>query len=162
MSTKLPSLGKMTFDFFSSVDIFAFCGVGEQRVLVLSFCPYLFMLCVGGVGLAIVGRKKKGLQSYWALSFFSLGFSGGSAGKESACQCSRCKRRGFDPWVRKIPWRRKWQPTPVFLPGKFHEQRGLAGYSPCGRKELDTAKHTCLASYLRHLLYFYYLWEVTD
>ena len=35
--------------------------------------------------------------------------------KELACQCRRCKRRGFDPWVRKIPWRRAWQPTPVFL-----------------------------------------------
>ena len=41
-------------------------------------------------------------------------------------ECKRCK---FDPWVRKIPWRRKWQPTPVFLPGKSHGQRSLAGYS---------------------------------
>jgi len=40
------------------------------------------------------------------------------SGKESACQCRRC---GFDPWVGKIPWRRKWQPTPVFLPGKFQK-----------------------------------------
>ena len=98
-------------------------------------------------------------------SFFPLqaeGFPGGTGDKEPACQRRRCKRRGFDPWVRKIPWRRKWQSTPVFLPGKFHEQRSLAGYSPCGRKELDMAKHTYLASYLRHVLYFYYLWEVTD
>ena len=49
--------------------------------------------------------------------------------KESACQC---KRHGFSPWVRKIPWRRKWQPTPVFLPGKSCGQRSLAGYSPVG------------------------------
>ena len=48
---------------------------------------------------------------------------------ESACQC---KRRRFNPWVRKIPWRMEWQPTPVLLPGKFHGQRSLAGYSPCG------------------------------
>ena len=40
-----------------------------------------------------------------------------------------------DPWVRKITWRRKWQPTPVILPGEFHEQRSLAGYSPWGCKE---------------------------
>ena len=40
-------------------------------------------------------------------------------------------------WVQKIPWRRKWQHTPVFLPGEFHEQRSLAGYSPWGRKESD-------------------------
>ena len=44
------------------------------------------------------------------------------SGKESACQR---RRPGFNPWVGKIPWRRKWQPTPVFLPGKFHGQRGL-------------------------------------
>ena len=43
----------------------------------------------------------------------------------------------MDPWVRKITWRRKWQPTPVFLPGESHGQRSLAGYSPWGRKESD-------------------------
>ena len=43
----------------------------------------------------------------------------------------------FDPWVRKIPWRRKWQPIPVFFPGNFHGQRRLAGYSPWDCKELD-------------------------
>ena len=48
----------------------------------------------------------------------------------------------FDPWVRKVPWRRKWQPTPVFLPGKFHGQQSLVGYSPWGHKETDTAEHT--------------------
>ena len=52
------------------------------------------------------------------------GFPGGSAGKEPACQCRRRKRRGFDPWLGKIPWRRKWQPASVFLPGKFHGPRG--------------------------------------
>ena len=46
-------------------------------------------------------------------------------------------RRGFDSWVGKIPWKRKWQPTPVFLSGKSHEQRGLAAYSPWGCKESD-------------------------
>ena len=53
------------------------------------------------------------------------------SGKESACQHGRCR---FSPWVRKIPWKRKWQPTPVFLPGEFHGQRSLAGYSPWGHK----------------------------
>ena len=56
------------------------------------------------------------------------------SGKESTCQC---RRRRFNPWVRKIPWRRKWQPTPVFLPGKSHGQSSLAGYSPRGHKESD-------------------------
>ena len=50
-------------------------------------------------------------------------------------------KHGFHPWARKIPSRRKWQPTPVFLPGKFHEQRSLADYSPWGHKELDTSEH---------------------
>ena len=59
----------------------------------------------------------------------------GTRGKESTCQCRRLKRYGSDPWVRKIPWRRKWQPAPVFLPGKSHGQRSLVGYSPWGRKE---------------------------
>ena len=63
---------------------------------------------------------------------YTLAFPTGSAGKEPTCWCRRCKRQEFDPWVRKIPWRRKWQPTPVFLPGKSHGQRSLAGYSPWG------------------------------
>ena len=59
------------------------------------------------------------------------------SGKESACPCRSHRRCGFDPWVRKIPWRRKWQPTPVFLPGESHGQRSQVGYSPWGSKELD-------------------------
>ena len=51
------------------------------------------------------------------------------------------KRPGFDPWVRKIPWSRKWQPTLVLLPGNFHGQRSLVGYSPQGCKESDTTEH---------------------
>ena len=47
-------------------------------------------------------------------------FPGGACDKEPTCQCWRCKRCGFDPWVGKIPWSRKWQPTPVFLPGESH------------------------------------------
>ena len=59
------------------------------------------------------------------------------SGKESACQCRRCRRHEFDLWVGKIPWRRKWQPISVFFPGECHEQRSLVGYSPWGRKESD-------------------------
>ena len=62
-------------------------------------------------------------------------------GKESACRCKKHKRCGFDSWIRKIPWKRKWQPTIVFLPGKFHGQRSLIGYSPRGGEELDTTEH---------------------
>ena len=51
------------------------------------------------------------------------------------------RRLGFDPWVGKIPWRRKWQFTPVFLPGESNGQRSLAGYSPESRKELNRSEH---------------------
>ena len=52
----------------------------------------------------------------------------------------QCWRPGFDPWVGKIPWRRKWQSTPVLLPGKSHGLRSLVGYSPWGCKESDTTE----------------------
>ena len=55
------------------------------------------------------------------------------SGKESTCQC---RRPGFNPSVRKIPWRRKWKPTPVFLLGKLHGQRSLVSYSPWGYKSV--------------------------
>ena len=51
-------------------------------------------------------------------------FPGGTSGKEPTCQCRKCKRRSFDPWVKKIPWRRKWQPTPVLLPGESMDRGG--------------------------------------
>ena len=76
-----------------------------------------------------------------------LGLPRWHSAKESACQCRRCRRRWFDPWVRKIPWSRKWQPTPVFLPGKFHGQRSLAGYSEGVAKsqtQLSVQTRTCL------------------
>ena len=64
------------------------------------------------------------------------------SGKEST---SQCRRRKFNPWWRKIPWGRKWQPTTIFLPGKFHGQSSLVGYGPRGSKESYTTeqlKHT--------------------
>ena len=60
------------------------------------------------------------------------GFPGGASAKESACQCRRWKRWGFDPWVRKIPWKRAWQSTPVFLPRESHGQRSLVGLQSIG------------------------------
>ena len=65
-------------------------------------------------------------------------------GEESACPGRRHRRCRFNPWVRKIPWRSKWQPTPVFLPGKSHGQRSLVGYSPWVREtqtQLSTHTH---------------------
>ena len=64
-------------------------------------------------------------------------------GKESTCQC---RRHRFDPWVRKTPWRRKWQPVLVFLPGKSHGQGNLADYSPWGRERVlhSSVAQSCL------------------
>ena len=70
-------------------------------------------------------------------------------GKESACSCERL---GINPWIRKMPWRRKWQPTPVFLPGELHGQKSLAGYSPWTCKESDTSE------WLTHI-YFAFQWN---
>ena len=63
----------------------------------------------------------------WTIYFGA--FPEGTSGKEPTCQYRRHKRCKFDPWVGKIPWRRKWQPIPVFLPQEFHGQRSLVGYT---------------------------------
>ena len=80
------------------------------------------------------------------------GFPGGASGKESACQCKRRKRLGFDPCIGKILWSEKWQATLVFLPGKFHVQRSLLGYSPWGCKESDRTEHMTLNIQGMHLI----------
>ena len=81
----------------------------------------------------------------------------------------QCRRLWFKPWVRKIPWRREWQPSPVFLPKKFHRQKRLAGYSPRGCKESDKTErltthfslhmyiyvHTCIFHTIDRLIYFH-------
>ena len=77
-----------------------------------------------------------------AESRFAEGFPDGTSGKEHTCQCRRHKRCRFDPCVGKIPWRRAWQLTPVFLPGESHGQRSLVGYGPSGHKELNMTQAT--------------------
>ena len=70
--------------------------------------------------------------AFWGRPSINQGLLGGAVVKSpSARQCRRHKRHGFSPWVGTIPWRRKWQLTPVF----FHGQRSLTGYSPWGCKE---------------------------
>ena len=65
-----------------------------------------------------------------------LGFPGGSDVEVYL----QCRRPGFNPWVRKFSWRRKWQPTPAFLLGEFHGQRSWVGYNPWGHKQLNTSE----------------------
>ena len=71
----------------------------------------------------------------------------GFPGKESACQCRSCRSHGFNLCIGKIPWRRKWQHTPLFLPGESHGQRSLAGCSPWGHKGSDMTEHVCTESF---------------
>ena len=102
-----------------------------------------------------------------------MGFPGGAGGKGSARQCRRHRKPGFHPWVGKIPWSRKWHPTPVFLPGKAHGQRSLAGCSPRGgRVRYDQAhmqrpkRHMCVCMCvyiyicIKHLHPFIHLWPL--
>ena len=86
------------------------------------------------IGYSLWGCKESDGTS---LSLSFLDFPGGSEGKSV---CLQCGRPGFGPCVGKIPWRRKWQPTPVLLPGKSHGQRSLVGYSLWGRKESNTTE----------------------
>ena len=96
----------------------------EEKVLlstILTVCPIM----------------PKGMLSF---IYKERGFPRGASGKEPASHCRRHNRWGFDPWVRTIPWKRTWQPTPVFLPGKSYGQKSLAGYGPSGCKESDVTE----------------------
>ena len=86
-----------------------------------------------------------GLGLLTAVASLVLGLPRWYSGRESGCQYRTHRRPWFESWVRKIPWRRTWQPTPVFLPGKFHGQRSLAGYSSQGhRVRHDSARTQAL------------------
>ena len=87
------------------------------------------------VGWEGCSRKRR-----YMLLIADFGHSRWHSAKEFTCQCRRHERCKFYPWVREIPWRRKWQPTPVFLPGNSHEQRSLVGYSVWGLEESDTTE----------------------
>ena len=78
-----------------------------------------------------------------------MGFPSGTSRKEPASQDQRHKRQGFNPWVGKIPWRRTWQPTPVFLPRESHGQKSPTGYGLQSHKELDMTE--CMHARTLHL-----------
>ena len=89
-------------------------------------------------------------EALWVLEWVAYPFSNGSSQSRDWTHC--CNRPGFNPWIEKIHWRRKWQPTPVFLPGEFHGQRSLVGYSPWGHKESDITEWLSLSLLLLLLL----------
>ena len=93
--------------------------------------------------LEIVSREDFNI-SIWCGLRISLGSIWASqVVKKSTCQCRKHKRCRFNPWVGKIPWSRKWQPAPVFLPEKFQGQRSLVGYSPwVAKSQTQLSEHT--------------------
>ena len=117
------------------------------------FCLYLFKCCKS----LDIYQDKIILYKDTCTSVFlaSSGFS---------WICLQCGRPGFDPWVGKIPWRRGWQPTPIFLPIIFHRdnphgQRCLAGYKPWGRKESDMTEQLSTAVFISALFTIARIWE---
>ena len=90
-----------------------------------------------------MGLQRATQLRCWTRTTAYIGLPRWLSCKEAACQCPRHKRHGFDPWVRKTPWIRKWQPTPVFLPGQSHGWRSLVGSMVSQRVEHDwTTEHT--------------------
>ena len=115
-------------------------GIFPTQGLNPSLLCLLYLLCWQANSLPL-GPLRKPIYTYIHTFFLNSipiqVLPGSASGKESTCQWRRCRRYGFNPWVKKIPWRRKPQPTLVFLPGRFNEQRSLVGYSPRGCKKLD-------------------------
>ena len=98
-----------------------------------NFLFYIEVYLISNVVLvSVVQQRDPSIHIYVSIIYLSISFGlpRWLSGKESTCQCRRHRRCGFNPWVGKILWSRKWQPTPVFLPGKSHGQRSLVGYSP--------------------------------
>ena len=93
-------------------------------------------------GIKIAGRNINNLRYADDFTTSTIGLPGGTSGTELPCQCMGLKRPGLDPWVRKISWRRKWQPTPVFLPGESYGLRSLASYIPWSCKRSNITEVT--------------------
>ena len=94
---------------------------------------------------SVLATEIAWLSSWKRNELWASGLPRWLRGEEFTCQCRKCRRCGLDPWVGKIPWRRKWQPTPVFLPEESHGQKNLADYSPWGHKsqtEPSDSSHT--------------------
>ena len=113
--------------------------IQNHRVILFPF----YILCGGKQMRQCDGEiqeRSDSWKSIWVLIQIKC-FPGGATGKEPACQCTRHKRCWFDPWSRKILWRRKQQPTPGLLPGESHGQRSLVGYGECTHTHTHTHTH---------------------
>ena len=105
--------------------LFVDCEINYFHVLALVFFFFFNM------GILFTFLMVKFIEvMHLNVSMGSSGFPSGANGKEHCCHCWRGKRYRFDPWVRKIPWKRAWQPIPVFMPGELQGQSCLVGYGP--------------------------------
>ena len=123
---RLQSMGsqRVGHDWATSLYNFYFCKNTSDTSAILQFSSLTLQYC------SLTFNERHQCFSHCRVYWDHL---------EGFLQCGRSR---FNPWVRKIPWRRAGQPIPVFLPGESHGQRSLAGYSPCGHKELDTSEVT--------------------
>ena len=135
--TKPSSWGKIDLTLPNSKRIFGWLWFQMPRLPVVWDCSetsffffftFYFILEYSQLTMFVIGSS--GTQPYIYVYPFSPEWLLRRHGEESTCQWRRCKKLVFDPWVRKRPSSRKWQPTPVSLPVPFHGQRSLAGYSP--------------------------------
>ena len=146
---RLQSLGllRVGHDWATSLSLFHFHALEKEMATHSSVLAWRIPGAGEPGGLMSMGSHRVGHNwSDLAAATLFWGFPSSTSGKESTCQCRRRKRLRFNPWVRKIPWRTAWQPTPVFLPGESCGQRSLVGHSPWGRKESDmteATEHTC-------------------
>ena len=134
--------GKREEKLYVCLSIFTSLEEGVQRCILnftISYSPGVELqdrgVDVHFLRLSMLHFKREMFKIILKISTINSVFPGGSMVKNLPASTGNSR---FNPWVRKIPWRRKWQPTAIFLPGKAHGQRSLAGYSPWGRKELNT------------------------
>ena len=140
--------------FFRAQVTCALCIVRGSTLRIWSMTQQLPGACRSMPGKRGWKNCFKACVGRWHLAF---GFPRWRSGEESSCQCRGSKRCKFDPWVGKIPWSRKWQPTPLFLHGEFHGQRSLVDYSPWSHEEWNTTNTTLLVNTFTTFLYLHFI-----
>ena len=128
-------------------------GIWDSSLSPHEFAGFIYSIISYILSQQLGPSHQTSFPTIWTLFLFLLIWPWGQwglprwlIGKESACHRRRHGRHSFDHWVGKIPWRRKWQPTPVFSPGNSYGQRSLAGYSPWANKESGTTEHSTAAA----------------
>ena len=130
MGKKANKTKRMTSKLKTGMGSFCYCELCVCVSLCLCICDSCLPLW------NVIQEERECLTSSWPSIDIVSGFPAGASGKDPACQCRRHKRQVFSPWVGRIPWRRAWQPTSIFMPGDARGQSSLAGYSPWGSQRI--------------------------